>query len=184
MEYTVGSIAPIFLSPVIAFVINAFFGRKLPRQGDWLATLSVFISFIFSGRIFVDFIFGKFATDHFIHKTFTWFDLSYGSYIWKVDMGVYIDNMAAIMLVMVTGIAFLIHSFSTWYMDHDEKHGRFFTFLPLFTSAMLGMVLSDNLFSLFIFFFWNFLLYLLHNQFARIWRNLKSQIWPKYLGRH
>ena len=109
MEYTVGSIAPIFLSPVIAFVINAFFGRKLPRQGDWLATLSVFISFIFSGRIFVDFIFGKFATDHFIHKTFTWFDLSYGSYIWKVDMGVYIDNMAAIMLVMVTGIAFLIH---------------------------------------------------------------------------
>ena len=36
-------------------------------------------------------------------------------------------------------------------MDHDEKHGRFFVFLPLFTSAMLGLVLSDNLFSLFIF---------------------------------
>lgn len=151
MEYTIGSIAPIFLAPIIAFVINAFFGRKLPRQGDWLSTLSIFISFLFSARIFGDFVFGKFATDYFIHKTFTWFDLSYAEKIWKVDMGVYIDNMGAIMLLMVSGVAFLIHLFSTWYMDHDEKHGRFFTFLPLFTSAMLGMVLSDNLFGLFIF---------------------------------
>ena len=151
MEYTVGNIAPIFLAPVLAFVINAFFGRKLPRQGDWLATLSIFISFIFSARIFSDFVFGKFSTDYFIHKTFTWFDLSYGATIWKVDMGIYLDNMAAIMLLMVSGVAFLIHLFSTWYMDHDEKRGRFFVFLPLFTSAMLGLVLSDNLFSLFIF---------------------------------
>ncbi len=151
MEYTVGSIAPIFLSPVIAFVINAFLGRKLPRQGDWLATLSIFISFIYSARIFGDFVFGNFATDFFIHKTFTWFDLNHAATIFKVDMGVYIDNMTAIMLLMVSGVAFLIHLFSTWYMDHDEKHGRFFVFLPLFTSAMLGLVLSDNLFSLFIF---------------------------------
>jgi NADH-quinone oxidoreductase subunit L len=151
MNYTIGSIAPIFLAPVIAFVINAFFGRKLPRQGDWLATLSIFISFVFSARIFGDFVFGNFATDYYIHKTFTWFDLSYAANIWKVDMGIYLDNMGAIMLLMVSGIAFLIHLFSTWYMDHDEKHGRFFVFLPLFTSAMLGLVLSDNLFSLFIF---------------------------------
>jgi NADH-quinone oxidoreductase subunit L len=151
MEYTIGSIAPIFLAPVLAFIINAFFGRKLPRNGDWLATLSIFISFIFSARIFSDFVFGKFATEFYIHKTFTWFDLSYADKIWKVDMGIYLDNMAAIMLTMVSGIAFLIHLFSTWYMEHDEKHGKFFVFLPLFTSAMLAMVLSDNLFSLFIF---------------------------------
>lgn len=151
MNYTIGSIAPIFLSPVLAFVINAFFGRKLPRNGDWLACLSIFISFIFSARIFGDFVFGQFATDYFIHKTFTWFDLSYGTMPFKVEMGIYLDNMAAIMLLMVSGVAFLIHVFSTWYMDHDVRHGRFFTFLPLFTSAMLGLVLSDNLFSLFIF---------------------------------
>lgn len=151
MEYTVGNIAPIFLSPVIAFVINAFFGRKLPRNGDWLAVLSVFISFVFSCRIFSDFVFGQYATDFYIHKTFNWFDLSYGANIFKVDMGIYIDNMAAIMLLMVSGVATLIHLFSTWYMDHDSRRGRFFTFLPLFTSAMLGLVLSDNLFSLFIF---------------------------------
>lgn len=150
MEYTFATIAPIFLSPVIAFLINAFFGRKLPRQGDWLATLSIFVSFLFSLRIFLDFT-GTFATDYYIHKVFTWFDISAGSQIFKVDMGIYLDNMAVIMLVMVSGIATLIHLFSTWYMDHDEKHGRFFVFLPLFTSAMLGLVLSDNLLSMFMF---------------------------------
>lgn len=151
MEYTIGSIAPIFLAPVLAFIINAFFGRKLPRNGDWVATVGVFISFIFSARIFGDFVFGKFATDYYIHKTFTWIDLSYAEYVWKYDLGIYIDNMAAIMLLMVSGVATLIHLFSTWYMDHDRRHGRFFTFLPLFTSAMLGLVLSDNLLSLFMF---------------------------------
>lgn len=151
MNYTVGSIAPIFLAPVLAFVINAFFGRKLPRNGDWLACLSILVSFIFSARIFSDFVFGQFATDYYIHKTFTWFDISHGTNLFKVDMGIYLDNMAAIMLLMVSGVAFLIHVFSTWYMDHDSRHGRFFTFLPLFTSAMLGLVLSDNLLSLFIF---------------------------------
>ncbi len=151
MQYTVGSIAPIFLAPVIAFVINAFFGRKLPRNGDWLAVLSIFISFVFSARVFGDFVFGQFATDYYIHKTFTWFDLSTGTHDFKVNMGIYVDNMAAIMLLMVSGVAFLIHLFSTWYMEHDERRARFFVFLPLFTSAMLGLVLSDNLFSLFIF---------------------------------
>ncbi|MFA5583068.1 MAG: hypothetical protein WDA09_02545, partial [Bacteriovoracaceae bacterium] len=151
MEYSIGSIAPIFLAPVLAFVINAFLGRKLPRNGDWVAVLGVFISFIFSARIFGDFVIGKFATDYYIHKTFTWIDLSYLDTVWKYDLGVYIDNMAAIMLLMVSGVATLIHLFSTWYMDHDPRHGRFFTFLPLFTSAMLGLVLSDNLLSLFMF---------------------------------
>ncbi len=150
MEYTFSNIAPIVLSPIIAFVINAFFGRKLPRQGDWLATLSIFVSFIFSLRIFLDFT-GTFATDFYIHKFFTWFDLSSGTQVFKVDMGIYLDNMAAIMLLMVSGVATLIHLFSTWYMDGDEKQGRFFVFLPLFTSAMLALVLSDNLLSLFIF---------------------------------
>lgn len=151
MQYTIGTIAPIFLAPVAAFVINAAFGKKLPRHGDWLAVLSIFVSFIFSARVFSDFVFGQFTTDYYIHKTFNWFDLSFGTHLFKVDMGIYLDNMSVIMLLMVSGVAFLIHLFSTWYMDHDSRHKRFFMFLPLFTSAMLGLVLSDNLFSLFIF---------------------------------
>jgi NADH-quinone oxidoreductase subunit L len=151
MNYTIGSIAPIFLCPFFAFVINAFFGKKLPRQGDWLSTLAIFISFLFAARIFGDFVFGNFATDYYIHKVFNWFDLSAGGTTFKVDMGIYIDNMGAIMLLMVTGVATLIHLFSTWYMHDDPRYGRFFVYLSLFTSAMLGLVLSDNLLSVFIF---------------------------------
>lgn len=151
MEYTIGSVAPIFLAPFTAFIINAFFGKKLPRQGDWLSVLAIFISFLFSFRIFMDFVGGSFVTDYYIHKVFTWFDLSAGNQNFKVDMGIYIDQMGSIMLLMVTGVATMIHLFSTWYMHDDVRYGKFFVYLSLFTSGMLGLVLSDNLLSLFIF---------------------------------
>jgi NADH-quinone oxidoreductase subunit L len=151
MEYTIQSILPIFLLPFLAFVINAFIGKKLPRQGDWLSVLAIFGSFIYSFYIFNDFVFGVYSTDYYVHKTFNWFDLSFKDFAFKIDMGIYIDNMAAVMLLMVTGVATLIHLFSTFYMKGDVRYGRFFVYLSLFTSAMLGLVLSDNLLSVFIF---------------------------------
>lgn len=151
MEYTIANIAPIFLLPFIAFVINAFIGRKLPRQGDWVSIGAIFGSFIYSARIFCDFIFTNHATDYYVHKVFNWIDLSAVGNVFQINMGVYIDNMTAMMLLMVSGAAFLIHLFSTWYMHGDVRYGRFFTYLSLFTSAMLGLVLSDNLLSVFIF---------------------------------
>ncbi len=152
MEYTISSIAPIFLFPFTAFVINAFFGRKLPREGDWLSVGAIFMSFLWALRIFGDFVFDKFSTDYYVHKVFNWIDLSFGEQIFKIDLGIYIDNMGAIMLLMVTGAATLIHLFSTWYMKGDEGgYGRFFIYLSLFSSAMLGLVLADNLLLLFIF---------------------------------
>jgi NADH-quinone oxidoreductase subunit L len=151
MEYTIQSIIPIFLFPFMAFVINAFIGKKLPRQGDWLSVLAIFGSFIYASCIFKDFVFDTYSTGYYVHKYFNWFDLSFGEFNFKIDMGIYIDNMAAIMLLMVTGVATLIHLFSTFYMKGDVRYGRFFVYLSLFTSAMLGLVLSDNLLSVFIF---------------------------------
>ncbi len=151
MEYTISSIAPIFLLPFSAFVVLAFFGRKLPRKGDFIAVGSVFLSFIYALRIFKDFIFNKYSAEYHVHKVFTWFDLSFGDVVSKIDMGIYLDNMSAIMLLMVTGAATLILLFSTYYMKGDVRYGRFFTYMSLFTSAMLGLVLSDNLLSVFIF---------------------------------
>jgi len=146
MEYTIFSIAPIFLVPFLAFVLLCFFGKKLPRQGDFLSVGAVFISFLYSFRIFKDFL-SHYSSDYYVHKTFTWFDLISS----KFEMGIYIDNMSAMMLFMVSGTATLILLFSTFYMKGDVRYGRFFTYMTLFTSAMLGLVLSDNLLSLFIF---------------------------------
>lgn len=150
MDYTISSIAPIVLLPFFAFAINAFIVKRFTKLAVFISCAAILGSFAFAYNIFCDFM-TVYSADYYIHKTFNWFDLSYGNYDFKVDMGIYIDNMSAVMLLMVTGAASLIHIFSTYYMKDDVRYGRFFVYLSLFTSAMLGLVLSDNLLSVFIF---------------------------------
>lgn len=150
MDYTFWTIAPIVLLPFFAFVINAFIVKKFTKLAVGISTAAIFGSFLFAFKIFLDFT-NVYAVGYHIHKVFSWFDLSAGSHIFKVNMGIYIDNMTAVMLLMVTAVATLIHVFSTWYMHDDPRFGRFFVYMSLFTSAMLGLVLSDNLLSVFIF---------------------------------
>lgn len=150
MDYTFWTIAPIVLLPFFAFVINAFIVKRFTNIAVALSTGAIFISFLFALRIFLDFM-NVYSVDYHIHKVFEWFNLATGEHTFKVNMGIYIDNMGAVMLLMVTGVATLIHVFSTWYMHDDPRFGRFFVYLSLFTSAMLGLVLSDNLLSFFIF---------------------------------
>jgi NADH-quinone oxidoreductase subunit L len=149
MDYTIATIAPIFLLPVFAFVFNAFIGARL-KISQYVATIAIFGSFLLTMRIFCDFM-NVYNTDFYIHKVFTWIDISNTFQDFKIDIGIYLDNMAVIMMVMVTGVASLIHLYSTWYMKGDIRHDRFFIFLPLFSSAMIGLVLANNLLLLFIF---------------------------------
>ena len=150
MDYTISTVAPIVLLPFFAFAINAFIVKKFTKLAVAISTGAIFVSFLYALRIFLDFL-NVYSVGYHIHKTFTWFDLSAGSHVFKVNMGIYLDNMSSVMLLMVTGAATLIHVFSTWYMHDDPRFGRFFVYLSLFTSAMLGLVLSDNLLSVFIF---------------------------------
>lgn len=150
MDYTFWTIAPIVLLPFFAFVINAFIVKKFTTLAVAISTTSIFISFLLALRIFFDFL-NVYSVGYHIHKVFSWFDLSSGPHLFNVKLGIYIDNMTAVMLLMVTGAATIIHVFSTWYMHDDARFGRFFVYLSLFTSAMLGLVLSDNLLSFFVF---------------------------------
>ncbi|MBG08073.1 MAG: NADH-quinone oxidoreductase subunit L [Halobacteriovoraceae bacterium] len=148
MDYTVGSVAPIVLLPFFAFAINAFIVKRFTKTAVGISCLAIFGSLLYSLAIFKDFVFGQYATNYYIHKVFTWFDLGPS---FKLNMGIYIDNLTAVMLLMVSGCAFLIHIFSTYYMADDIRFGRFFVYMSLFTSAMLGLVVSDNLLGMFIF---------------------------------
>ncbi|HML99344.1 MAG TPA: NADH-quinone oxidoreductase subunit L, partial [Tepidiformaceae bacterium] len=69
----------------------------------------------------------------------------------QVNLGVPIDGLTAVMLVVVTTVAFLVQVYSTGYMQGDHGYGRYFAHMCLFTTSMLGLVLADNLFQLFIF---------------------------------
>ncbi len=79
--------------------------------------------------------------------SFTWAQA--GDFV--VQMGFTIDHLAAMMLVVVTTVAFLVQIYSDGYMDHDEGYVRFFAYLSLFSSSMLGLVISPNLVQIYVF---------------------------------
>ncbi len=68
-----------------------------------------------------------------------------------VDFGLHFDSMSLAMMLIVTGVASLIHIYSMGYMHDDESYSRFFACLSLFTFSMLGIVLANNFIQLFIF---------------------------------
>ena len=68
-----------------------------------------------------------------------------------VPLGIAIDNLSAVMFLMVTFIATLIHIYSMGYMHDDPRYPRFFTYLSLFCFSMLGLVASSNVFMIFMF---------------------------------
>jgi NADH-quinone oxidoreductase subunit L len=69
----------------------------------------------------------------------------------EVNLGVRVDGLTAVMLVVVTTVALLVQVYSTGYMNGDPGYGRYFAHMCLFTTSMLGLVLADNLFQMFIF---------------------------------
>src|SRR5690606_18560752 len=64
---------------------------------------------------------------------------------------IFLDNIAVLLLVVVTLVSFLVHLFSVEYMKGDPAFNRYYAFLGLFTFSMLGIVLADNLLIIFIF---------------------------------
>jgi NAD(P)H-quinone oxidoreductase subunit 5 len=78
---------------------------------------------------------------------FNW--ASAGSF--NLQMGYRVDALAAVMLALVTTIALLVMIYSDGYMAHDKGYVRFFTYLALFSSSMLGLVISPNLLEIYVF---------------------------------
>ena len=69
----------------------------------------------------------------------------------NLQMGFRVDALAAVMLALVTTIALLVMVYSDGYMAHDKGYVRFFTYLALFSSSMLGLVISPNLLEIYVF---------------------------------
>ena len=70
---------------------------------------------------------------------------------WGISLGIVLDNLSVIMLVVVCLISALTHLFSIKYMEGDVRYHRYFAYLGVFTFSMLGIVLSDNLLMMYIF---------------------------------
>ncbi|MFA6261439.1 MAG: NADH-quinone oxidoreductase subunit L [Bacteroidia bacterium] len=146
-------IALIPLLPLATFVVLGLFGRKyLSRISGMLGTLSLLISCVLSistacSYFFVDgMVDGKYQMiQAFI---FTWLEFSPGI---SIDMGLLLDPISVMMLVVVTFVSLMVHVFSLGYMKGEERFATYYAFLSLFTFSMLGLVLSTNIFQIYMF---------------------------------
>lgn len=129
------------LLPLLGAIINAIFSRKLPRAAvSTIACASVGLSLILSVLAFFAM---QNQDEH--HRVITQVIYSWipvGDF--KVDIAFLLDPLSALMLLVVTGVGFLIHVYSIGYMSHDDGYGRFFTYLNLFVFSMLVLVLANN----------------------------------------
>jgi len=135
------------LLPLMAFILLVGLGNKLPRQGDWLGIATTGISCLLALYLFLQ-VWGEPA----IHVSRGWFALG-GLGIASISFtaGIYLDNLAVLMLVLVTFISTLVQIFSVIYLHGDKRYHYYYGYLGLFTFSMLGIVLADNLLLLFIF---------------------------------
>ena len=131
------------LIPLLASVVNLFWGRALGKKiAGGLACAAVGASFALAVYVFWQLS----ATTIFHDLVYAWIES--GSL--QVNLSFQVDALTAVMLLVVTGIGFLIHLYSLGYMGHDEGMVRFFVYLNLFIFFMLLLVMGDNLLILFV----------------------------------
>ncbi len=133
------------LFPLLGFLINGL-GRNMLSKTviGFVGCLSVLASFAVSVGIFLEL--NSSDTKSFIIPIFDW--ISAGTV--KIPFSFLIDPLSTLMLLIVTGIGFLIHVYSTGYMNHDAGFGKFFSYLNLFIFFMLLLVLGSNYVAMFI----------------------------------
>lgn len=136
-------LVPLF--PLLGFLINGLGRNSLPKSVvSFTACISVLASFIVSLGIFFEL--NSSDTKSFLIPLFDW--ISAGTV--KVPFSFMVDPLSALMLLIVTGIGFLIHVYSAGYMSHDAGFAKFFAYLNLFIFFMLLLVLGSNYVIMFI----------------------------------
>ncbi|MFC1477481.1 NADH-quinone oxidoreductase subunit L [candidate division KSB1 bacterium] len=134
----------VWLLPLAAFVVQIFFGKRLPRQGDWVVVGAMFIGLLISLGIFFTLML-EYNPDFREYLPVSWITIGDQS----LELGFLVDNVTAVMLVVVTMVSFLVFFYSMEYMKGDPKYSRFFAYLSLFAFSMLGLILFESIFGIF-----------------------------------
>ncbi|MGZ3919218.1 MAG: NADH-quinone oxidoreductase subunit L [Bacteroidia bacterium] len=136
-------LVPLF--PLLGFLINGFFGKKLSKGlSGAIAAISILASFIVSVLIFVE-LQGTEQKSQIV-SLFSWIN----SGTLQIPFEFLVDPLSSVFLLIITGIGFLIHVYSIGYMHDDEGFSRFFTYLNLFVFFMLLLVLGNNYLIMFV----------------------------------
>ncbi len=135
------------LLPVIAFALIVAFGRKLPGQGAYVAIAamlgSLALSLILAAQWFL--LGSSQAHGGLFSSSIPWMPASSLS----IDTGFSVDSLTVVMLLVVTIVASMVQIYSVGYMHGDKRYPRYFAYLSLFSSAMLALVVANNLLLMF-----------------------------------
>ena len=128
--------------PLIGFGITALIGRRLGKQAHWIPVLAVFLTWIIAMVVAYTALTGgePFGEHGYGANLFTWIPAG----TLTVDVGFFVDNLTACLLIVVTTIGLLVHVYSIGYMSHDPGYWRFFAYLNLFMFSMLVLVLASS----------------------------------------
>ena len=136
----------ILFLPLGAFLVQIFFGKRIPRDGDWVSIGAILITLILSFVMFFSML-SRYDPGLSKDASFTWIDM--GSF--SIKLGFLVDNITIIMLLIVSLISTCTHIFSLKYMAGDIRYSRYYAYLGLFTFSMNGIILSNNLLGIYIF---------------------------------
>ncbi len=150
-NYTYITLIP--LIPLAVFVVLGIFGRKyFSKPAGIIATGGLLVSTVLSLYTAYQY----FMVDGKLHGVFqkiiplkiTWLQFSPNV---SIDMGVLLDPISVMMIVVVSFVSLMVHLFSLGYMKGETRFATYYAFLSLFTFSMLGLVLSTNIFQIYIF---------------------------------
>ncbi|MBN1446833.1 MAG: NADH-quinone oxidoreductase subunit L [Bacteroidetes bacterium] len=142
--------------PLFSFVLLLAFGKRLPRQGDSIATGLMFANLALAVVVMIGTL-NLPETDPVpgfpnepAQASITWVDFQSSITVFgqdiplRIELGVMLDPLVGIMLVVVMIITALVHLFSIGYMHGDPKYHRYFAYLGIFAFSMLGIVVTNN----------------------------------------
>lgn len=141
------------LLPLASFLIMGLFGKKYFKNASGIiATILLLASTILAIYIAYGYFFeyGKIngIYEKLIPLKYTWLQFSESL---SIDMGVLLDPITCMMLVVITFISLMVHIYSLAYMKDEERFATYYSFLGLFTFSMLALVISSNIFQIYIF---------------------------------
>jgi len=139
-------VVAIIALPLAGFLVQAVVGRRMGRNAFWIPVGAVVLSWLAAVVVIAATLGGSVGEEGLAVTLWRW--IPAGEL--EVDIGFFVDNLAAVLLIVVTTIGMLVHVYSIGYMRHDPGYWRFFAYLNLFMVSMLLIVLADNWLLLFV----------------------------------
>lgn len=130
------------LLPLLAAILVGLFGKLMPRSMAHILTIAgVAVSFALSLYVLKNAL----VSEPYNATVYSW--LKSGNFTFEI--GFLIDRLSAMMMVVVTFVSLMVHIYTIGYMHEDKGYARFFSYISLFTFAMLMLVMSNNFMQLF-----------------------------------